>query len=67
MDYIRNSPSGAFHRVNSIFVHCEYQKDAGNLSHIHLIMEVRKCLTDQERLLIDDILTGTDLDFFNNN
>ncbi len=59
MDYIRNSPSSPIHRVNSIFVRCEYQKDAGNLSHIHSIMEVKKCLTDQERLFIDDILTST--------
>jgi hypothetical protein len=39
--YIRKSPSSPFHRVNSTFVHWEYQKDAGNLSHIHLILEVR--------------------------
>ncbi len=67
MDYIRKSSSSPFHRVGSTCVHCEYQKDAGNLSHIHLILEVKKILTDQERFSIDDIHTGTGLDFFNNN
>ncbi len=67
MDYIRKIPSSPFHRVNSTFVHCENQKDARNLSHIHLILEVKKLLTNQERFSIDDIHTDTDLDFFNNN
>ncbi len=32
-----------------------------------MILEVKKILTDQEGFSIDDIHTGTDLDFFNNN
>ncbi len=44
-----------FHRVDSS---CEYQKEAENLSCIHLILDVKKdCFTDQERLYIDNALT----------
>ena len=42
VDKIRKSPSSPFHRANSTFVHCEYQEDAGTLSHIHFILEVKK-------------------------
>jgi hypothetical protein len=62
VDYIRKCPSSPAHRVNSTFVHCEYQKVAHSLD-----LGSEKILTDQERFSIDDIHTGTDLDFFNNN
>ena len=40
MNYIHKSPSIAFNRVNFITTRHEYQKDAGNLNHIHLVLEI---------------------------
>ena len=41
IDYIQKSPSSPFKRVGGIFTRYEYQKDVGNLSHIHLILQVK--------------------------
>jgi hypothetical protein len=55
INYIRKSPSSPFCKVGSIFARCEYQKDVGNLHHIHLILQVEY-----------DLLTEEQIDFVNN-
>ena len=40
MKYLRKNPSSPFKRVDYIIIRHEYNKDAGNLSHIHLILEI---------------------------
>jgi hypothetical protein len=55
--YLRKSTSSPFKRALSIFARCEYQKDVGNLSHIHLILEVNwKVLNPEEKKYIKDLI-----------
>lgn len=42
MTYLRKSPTSPYRDVLSIFIRNEYQKDVGNLSHIHLLLEIKK-------------------------
>jgi predicted GIY-YIG superfamily endonuclease len=63
VDYLRKSPSSPYRRVNSIFVRYEYQKDAGNLSHIHLILEISwKLLSDEEKEFVKDLIRSSIVD-----
>ena len=60
VEYLYKSPSSPFCRVGGIFVRYEYQKDAGNLSHIHLILQVKwDELTDEERQFMKDIIRAS--------
>ena len=52
VEYLQRSPTSPFCRVGGIFVRYEYQKDTGNLSHIHLILQVKwDELTPEEKEL----------------
>ena len=60
VEYLYKSPTSPFKRVGGIFVRYEYQKDAGNLSHIHLILQVLwDELTDEEKAFMHDIIRAS--------
>ena len=57
VDYLRHSPSSPYQNVNSIFVRYEYQEEKGNLSHIHLILEVKwDELTPSQKEFLEDLI-----------
>lgn len=63
LTYLRKSPTSPFRKVESIFVRHEYQKDRGNLSHIHLILEVKwKDLSPEEEGFVEDLIRASILD-----
>ena len=63
IDYLRLSPTSPFRRTGSIFARNEYQKDAGNLSHIHLMIEVKwEELTTEEREFVDKLIRTNHID-----
>ena len=60
LDYIKHSPSTPFGSVLSFFARCEYQKDVGNLSHIHLILEVDHAkLNSEQTNFVEDLIHTT--------
>ena len=68
INYIRKSPSSPFKKVNSIFVRYEYQKDVGNLCHLHLILEVNwKALSESETSFVKDLIRASILDIVRTN
>ena len=57
ISFLRNSLCSPFKKVNSIFSQNEYQKEVGNLSHIHLILQVDwKSLTQSEEQYMDNLI-----------
>ena len=63
LSYLRKSPTSPYQKVLSIFSRNEYQSLVGNLSHIHLILEVdRKNLTRDQRKFLDDLCRCSILD-----
>jgi hypothetical protein len=61
VDYLRYSPRSPFKRVGSIFSRNEYQKDVGNLSHIHLILQVLWDLLNESELEFMEELIRADI------
>ena len=60
VDYLHKSPSSPFRRVGGIFVRYEYQKDVGNLSHIHLILQVLwDELNEEETIFVQDLIRAS--------
>ena len=63
LQYLRKSPSSPFKKVSSIFARNEYQAKAGNLSHIHLILQVDyENLSAPEQKFVDDLCRCAVLD-----
>ena len=63
LDYLKNSPTSPFRRTGSMFARNEYQKDAGNLSHIHMMIEVKwDEMTMEERKFVDNLIRTNHLD-----
>ena len=63
IEYIRKSPSSTYLNVNSIFVRYEHQKDTGNLSHIHLILQINwKVLSEEEKVFVKDLIRASIVD-----
>ena len=63
IEYLRKSPSSPYCNVNSMFVRYEYQKDTGNLSHIHLILEINwKVLSEEEKAFVKDLIRASIVD-----
>lgn len=63
LDYLRNSPTSPFRKTGSIFARNEYQKDAGNLSHIHLMIEVQwDALNEEEKKFVDNLICANHLE-----
>jgi hypothetical protein len=57
VDFLRYSPRSPFCRVGSIFSRNEYQKDKGNLSHIHLMLQVYWILlTASQKAFVMDLV-----------
>jgi predicted GIY-YIG superfamily endonuclease len=63
LDYLRKSPSSPYKEVLSIFARNEYQAKAGNLSHIHLMLEVDwKKMTEEQTKYVNDLCRCSILD-----
>ena len=63
INYLHKSPSSPFQSVRSIFARNEYQATAGNLSHIHLILEANfDEMTDAQKNFVDDLSRCSILD-----
>ena len=63
IDHLRKSPTSPYRRVLSIFARNEYQKEAGNLSHIHLILQVDwKVMNQSEKEFVQDLIRASILD-----
>ena len=61
--YIRKSPTSPFRVVGSIFARCEYQKEVGNLHHIHLILQVLyHMLNEEQKSFVDNLVRASVLD-----
>ena len=55
--YLRTSPASPFKSVDSIFARNEYQKEIGNLSHIHLMLKCRpEDLGQVEKEFVEDLI-----------
>jgi len=62
IDFLRYSSSSPFKKVGSIFSRNEYQKSVGNLSHIHLILQVEwSKLTEEENEFVRDLIRADTL------
>ncbi|MGB0404839.1 MAG: hypothetical protein ACPGDB_01450, partial [Fusobacterium sp.] len=60
LNYIYTSPKSPYHPVQAIFSRDEYQKDKGNLPHIHLILSVMfSDLNEQQRERIDNLIRAS--------
>ena len=60
LEYIYNSPKSPYHPVQAIFSRDEYQKDKGNLPHIHLILSVlMEKLTLKDKTRIDNLIRAS--------
>ena len=61
--FLHKSPHSPYQKVLSIFARNEYQSKAGNLSHIHLILEVdMKNLNQDQKAYVDDLCRCSILD-----
>ena len=66
--FLHKSKHSPYKKVLSIFSRNEYQASAGNLSHIHLILEVDiKKLNQQEKDFVDDLCRCSVLDIVRSN
>ena len=60
VDNIHKSPLSPFKRVGGIFIRYEYQNDVGNLSHIHLILQVKwNELNDEEKEFVKGLIRAS--------
>ena len=63
LDYLRKSPSSPYRKVLSIFARNEYQKEVGNLSHIHLMLQIYwKLLNESQTAFVMDLIRASILD-----
>ena len=63
LDYLKDSPTSPFRHTGSMFARNEYQKDAGNLSHIHMLIEVKwEEMTVEEKNFVDNLIRTSHLD-----
>ena len=60
INYIYSSPKSPYAPVNAIFSRDEYQKDKGNLPHIHMILSVKmKNLSREQRERLDNLIRAS--------
>ena len=63
INYIHKSPTSPFCNVGSIFARCEYQKEVGNLHHVHLILQVMyDMMTEEQKRFVNDLVRASILD-----
>lgn len=61
--FLQTSPNSPYKRVLSIFARHEYQKEIGNLSHIHMLIELDwKRMTTKEAAFVKDLIRTSILD-----
>lgn len=57
INFLRYAKHSPFKKVGSIFGRNEYQAEVGNLSHIHLMLQVRwNELTEEQRKFMDNLI-----------
>ena len=57
LDYLRESPTSLFKKLLSLYARKEYQKDRGNLSHIHLIAELSwRLMSTDEKNFVNNLI-----------
>lgn len=60
IDYIYGSKSSPYHPVKGIFSRDEYQKDKGNLPHIHLILSVdMDKISEEKKTKLNDLIRAS--------
>ena len=63
LDYLENSKSSPYKNVFAIFARKEYQKDKGNVSHIHLMLKLNwDKLSSEEKKFINDMIRASVID-----
>lgn len=63
IDYLRKSPSSPYKSVLSIFARNEYQKEVGNLSHIHLMLQIYwRLLNESQTAFVKDLIRASVLE-----
>ena len=63
IDYLLKSKSSPYKEIDAIFARKEYQKEKGNLSHTHLMAQVRwSKLTDEEKEFVEDLVRASIMD-----
>ena len=56
LEYLRNSPTSPFKDVDCMFARHEYQKDVGNLHHIHAMIRINPDIVSADELNFTDNL-----------
>ena len=57
IDYLRKSKTSPFKNLNDIFARGEYQKERGNISHSHMLVELYfEQMKEDEKSFVDDII-----------
>ena len=60
IDYLATSDSSPYSPVKSIFARDEYQSEAGNLPHIHAMLEIDvAALTPEQRRKLDELIRAS--------
>lgn len=68
INYLRKSKSSPFKKLNAIFARKEYQKLRGNLSHCHLMIQLKmERMTVEEKNFVDDIIRAGIFDLVRSN
>ena len=61
--YLRKSPSSPLKNMKTMFARYEYQKDVGNLSHIHFLAELNwSTMNAEEKKFVKDMIRASVLD-----
>ena len=57
LEYLRKSPSSPFKKLNAIFARKEYQSKNGNLSHAHMMIELKwSKMSASEKRFVKDLI-----------
>ncbi|MGB0405008.1 MAG: hypothetical protein ACPGDB_02325, partial [Fusobacterium sp.] len=60
IDFIYGSEKSPYYPVNAIFSRDEYQKDKGNLPHIHLILSIdMKQISEEKKSKLNDLIRAS--------
>ena len=63
INYLQRSSSSPFRNILSIFSRNEYQDDVGNLSHIHLILQIYwSVMTSDNKKFVKDLMRASTYD-----
>ena len=63
IEYLRKSPSSPFQKVAAMFARHEFQKDIGNLPHIHAMIKIAwEALSQSQREFLDELICASILE-----